>query len=126
MVSLYVRRSTGCLWEKRTTPPPTPPAPTLDLMVGTLNRGAGQGNATHVVVYSSFAEKPSDADFSVSLSGPAGWNGNEKITFSKEDKAVLLAYGWRAFPIFRADAQAGEYRLEVSVKGKTYMVTDTL
>jgi hypothetical protein len=39
---------------------------------------------------------------------------------------VLLAYGWRAFPVFRADAQAGGYRLEVTVKGKAYTASDTL
>jgi hypothetical protein len=79
--------------EQRTTPPTTT-LPTLDLMVGTLNRGAGQGNATHVVIYASFTEKPSDTEFSVNLTGPAGWNGNQTITFSTKDKAIVLDYGW--------------------------------
>jgi hypothetical protein len=113
--------------EQRTTPTTTlPPPATLDLMVGTLNRGTGQGNGTHVVVYVSFAEKPSDTDLSVSLTGPAGWNGNQSITFNTADKAFLIDYGWRAFPVFTADAKAGEYKLGVTLKGQAYSKSDTL
>ncbi len=104
---------------------PTPAAPKIDLLVGTLNLGAGQGNATHFVVYLSSAETLNATDLTVSLKGPASWNDGAAFVVSG-GLDFLLSSGWLSFPALRVPALAGEYKLEVSVKGKSYTVSDTL
>jgi hypothetical protein len=105
---------------------PTVTAPNIDLMVGTLNLGEGQGNATHFVVYLFSSEALSDTNVSVTVTGPGGWNNNQAFVFEPRRTNALLKYGWLAFPILSATALAGDYKLEVSIKGKLYSVSDAL
>jgi hypothetical protein len=111
---------------QQTTTTPSPKAPKIDLLTGTLNLGTGLGNASHFVVYLSSTESLTDADVTVSVKGPTGWNNNQPIVFENARTEALLNFGWLAFPVLGATAVAGDYTLEVSVKGKTYNISDTL
>lgn len=98
----------------------------VDLIVGTLNRvPRGEGAGTAFFVYYAFpSEGLGDGDVTATITGPDGWNADQAVTF--EASKAILEDGWTTFSRYGIDAVAGEYQLEVNVKGTLYTATAML
>ncbi len=100
------------------------PESAVDLVVGTYNFGPLlEQTLTAVSIYFNLneADLPGE-DVTLSITGPAGWNGGDAFELTASPEGVASGWLWGAA---FTSIVSGEYRLEAQISGETYSASSS-